>query len=138
MEQDKSFLGTGWTFPPRFTKGKGVDMISREEDIRQSLHILLSTTPGERIFRFDYGCNIRRWVFEEMTLSNETLIIDCIEEAILYYEPRIDVEHISLDTSEIQEGLLRINIDYRVRETNSRSNIVYPYYFIEGTNVVRN
>lgn len=135
MEQDKSFLGTGWTFPPCFTKEKGVEMVSQEEDIRQSLHILLSTTPGERMFRFDYGCNIRRWVFEEMTLSNETLIIDCISEAILYYEPRIEVEHISLDTADMTEGILRINIDYRVRETNSRSNIVYPYYFMEGTNI---
>lgn len=135
MKQDQSFLGTGWTFPPRFTKGKGVEMVSGEDDIRQSLHILLSTTPGERMFRFDYGCNIRQWVFEEMSLSNETLIIECIRDAILYYEPRIDVEYISLDTSEIQEGLLRINIDYRVRETNSRSNIVYPYYFMEGTNI---
>ena len=97
--------------------------------------MFLSKTPGVRMFRFDYGCNIRRWVFREMTLSNETLIIDCISEAILYYEPRIEVEHISLDTADMTEGILRINIDYRVRETNSRSNIVYPYYFMEGTNI---
>lgn len=135
MEQDKSFLGTGWAFPPRFTKEQGVEMVSREEDIRQSLFILLSTNPGERIFRFDYGCNIRRWVFEEMTLSNETLIIDCISDAILYYEPRIDIERILLDAGNMQEGILRISIDYRIRETNSRSNMVYPYYFMEGTNL---
>lgn len=135
MEHDKSFLGTGWAFPPYFTKENGVEMVSREEDIRQSLFILLSTTPGERIFRFDYGCNIRRWVFEDMTLSNETLIIDCISDAVLYYEPRIDVERIWLDTGDMQEGILRISIDYRIRETNSRSNMVYPYYFMEGTNL---
>ncbi len=135
MEHDKSFLGTGWAFPPHFTKENGVEMVSREEDIRQSLFILLSTTPGERIFRFDYGCNIRRWVFEDMTLSNETLIIDCISDAVLYYEPRIDVERIWLDTGDMQEGILRISIDYRIRETNSRSNMVYPYYFMEGTNL---
>lgn len=125
----------GWAFPPHFTKENGVEMVSREEDIRQSLFILLSTTPGERIFRFDYGCNIRRWVFEDMTLSNETLIIDCISDAVLYYEPRIDVERIWLDTGDMQEGILRISIDYRIRETNSRSNMVYPYYFMEGTNL---
>ena len=135
MRSEKSFLGTGWAFPPRFVKDKGVEMISFEEDIRQSLIILLSTTPGERMFRFDYGCNIRRWVFEEMTLSNETLIIDCISDAILYYEPRIDVERISLDTRDVLDGTLLINIDYRIRQTNSRSNIVYPYYIKEGTNL---
>jgi len=135
MEKDKSFLGTGWAFPPRFIQGKGANMVSMEEDIEQSLHILLSTTPGERVFRFDYGCNIRQWVFEEMSLSNETLIIECITQAILFYEPRIEVEKITLDTQEELEGILVINIDYRIRETNSRSNMVYPYYFKEGTNI---
>lgn len=135
METDKSFLGTGWAFPPRFTKEYGVEMVSQEEDIAQSLIILLSTTPGERLFRFDYGCNIRQWVFEEMNLSNETLIIESIEQAILFFEPRIDVEHIALDTKDELEGILWIMIDYRIRETNSRSNMVYPYYFKEGTNI---
>lgn len=135
MQTDKSFIGTGWGFPPRFTKGLGVEMVSLEEDIIQSLTILLSTTPGERIFRYDYGCNIRQWVFEEMNLSNETLIIENIEQAILFFEPRIEVEQISLDTKDELEGILWITIDYRIRETNSRSNMVYPYYFKEGTNL---
>lgn len=135
MQTDKSFIGIGWAFPPRFTKGYGVEMVSQEEDIAQSLAILLSTTPGERLFRFNYGCNIRQWVFEEMNLSNETLIIECIEQAILFFEPRIEVEHIALDTKDELEGILWITIDYRIRETNSRSNMVYPYYFKEGTNI---
>lgn len=135
METDQSFIGTGWAFPPRFIKEIGTEMVSGEEDVRQSLTILLSTTPGERLFRFDYGCNIRQWVFEEMNLSNETLLVECIEEAILFYEPRIEVEHIAIDTKDEREGILWIRIDYRIRETNTRSNMVYPYYFKEGTNL---
>ncbi|MDR3061992.1 MAG: GPW/gp25 family protein [Dysgonamonadaceae bacterium] len=133
--EKQSYLGTGWAFPPRFIKGKGVEMVDSEEDIRQSLQILLSTVPGERMFRFDYGCNIRQWVFEELNLSTETLIIDCIEQAILHFEPRIEVEKVLLETKDKQEGILWINIDYRIRRTNNRSNMVYPFYFKEGTNL---
>ncbi len=132
---NKSYLGTGWAFPPRFVKGSGVIMVSDEEDIRESLQILFSTSPGERIFRFNYGCNIRQWVFEEMSLSTKTLIIECIKEAILYFEPRVEVEKIVLEIKDVLNGILWINLDYKIRQTNSRSNMVYPFYFKEGTNL---
>ncbi|MCD7937367.1 MAG: GPW/gp25 family protein [Tannerellaceae bacterium] len=135
METEKSFIGTGWRFPPRFVKNTGADMVSGEEDIRQSLAILLSTTPGERIYRFEYGCNIRKWVFEKMTLANETLLTESIERAILFHEPRIKVESVKVQIHDETEGILWITINYRVRETNTRSNMVYPYYFKEGTNL---
>lgn len=131
----KSYLGTGWNFPPSFIKEYGVEMVSDEEDIRQSLKILFSTTPGERIFRFDYGCNLKQWTFEKMNLSIETLIIDTIRQAILYYEPRIDVEKIGVEIKNPAEGILWINLGYTVRQTNTRSNMVYPFYFKEGTNL---
>lgn len=130
-----NYLGKGWSFPPAFMKGQGVEMAESEEDIQQSLRILFSTTPGERIFRFDYGCNIRQWVFDEMNLSTKTLIIDAIKQAILYYEPRIEVEKINVEIKDAFEGILWINLDYTVRQTNSRSNIVFPFYFKEGTNL---
>ncbi|MDR1370036.1 MAG: GPW/gp25 family protein [Dysgonamonadaceae bacterium] len=129
------YLGTGWGFPPTFVKGYGVEMVSEEEDIRQSLIILFSTTPGERIFRFKYGCNIRQWVFEKMNLSVKTLIIDTIRQAILYFEPRIDIEKLDVEIKDPLEGILWINLEYIVRQTNSRSNMVYPFYFKEGTNL---
>ncbi len=130
-----NYLGKGWAFPPAFIKNIGVEMAEAEEDIRQSLQILFSTTPGERIFRFDYGCNIRQWVFEEMKLSIKTLITDEIKRAILYYEPRIDVEKINVEIKDPSEGILWIDLDYRIRQTNNRSNMVYPFYFKEGTNL---
>jgi phage baseplate assembly protein W len=129
------FLGTGWAFPPAFVKGHAVQMVSGEEDIEQSLEILLSTTPGERIFNFEYGCNIRQWMFEDMDLSVKTLIADEIRHAILYFEPRIDVEKIAVEVKDAQEGILWINLEYRVRQTNSRSNKTYPFYFKEGTHI---
>jgi phage baseplate assembly protein W len=130
-----NFLGTGWAFPPAFIKGHAAQMISGDEDIEQSLEILFSTAPGERIFNFDYGCNIRQWVFEDMDLSIKTLIADEIRRAILYFEPRIDVEKVEVETKNPLEGILWINLEYRVRQTNSRSNKVFPFYFKEGTNI---
>lgn len=130
-----SFLGTGWAFPPSFIKGHGAQMASGEEDIRQSIEILLSTSPGERIFNFEYGANIRQWVFEQMDLSVKTLIIEEIKHAVLYFEPRVDLEKVDVEIKDPQEGILWISLEYRVRQTNSRSNMVYPFYFNEGTNI---
>ena len=130
-----SYLGNGWSFPPAFIKNQGIVISDEDEDIKQSLQILFSTTPGERIFRFNYGCNIKQWVFDEINLSTKTLIIDTIKQAILYYEPRIDIEKIDVEIKNPLEEILWIHVDYIIRQTNSRSNIVYPFYFKEGSNL---
>jgi len=132
---DKSYLGNGWAFPPAFIKDKGVDMVSEEEDISQSLSILFSTTPGERVFNYDFGCHIRKWVFDEVNLSTQTLICDAIRQAVRLFEPRIGIENIEIETKDAAEGLLWISIDYQIPQVNSRRNMVYPFYFKEGTNL---
>lgn len=132
MREDKSFLGKGWSFPPSFIKGIGVGMSADDEDIRQSLSILFSTTPGERIFNFEYGCNIRQWVFEKIDLSVKTLIIENIKKAVLFFEPRINVVKIDIEIKNATEGIMWINIDYEIKQTNSRSNMVYPFYLKEA------
>lgn len=133
MTEDRLYLGTGWAFPPAFTKNQGVATASGEEDIHQSLGILLTTTPGERIFRPDYGCNIRRWVFAKMNLSEKTLIIDAIKQAIMKGEPRITLLTVEVSIKNGYEGILWIHIEYIINSTNSPSNIVFPFYFGEGT-----
>jgi uncharacterized protein len=135
--KDKSYLGTGWAFPPHFIKGdtKGAVLVSGEEDIQQSLRILLSTIPGERIFRFDYGCAIHKWVFSKMNLSEKTLIADIIEKAIVAGEPRITLETVDINIKDAVNGRLEIQLYYLVKATNSRSNMVYPFYFREGTDL---
>lgn len=135
MNEEKSYLGTGWSFPVSFSKGKGVAMVSADEDIRQSLRILLSTIPGERIFRNDYGCSICEWVFSKMNLSEKTRIVNIIEMAILEGEPRVKAESVDIEIKDEREGILWINIEYTVGQTNSRGNMVYPFYIREGTNL---
>src|SRR5205809_2613348 len=132
----KSFLGTGWGFPPQFNKESlSVGMLSDAEDIESSLQILLSTRQGERVMRPDYGCNLDEMVFEPLTTTFKTYIKDLIATAILYYEARIDVNKIDLDDTGVFEGRIIISIDYTVRSTNSRFNFVYPFYKTEGTEI---
>jgi phage baseplate assembly protein W len=130
----KSFLGTGWDFPPSFSKTSGqVELISDEVDIQSSLEILLSTRQGERVMRQDYGCNLDELVFEPLTTTFKTYIKDLIATAILYYEPRIDVNKIDLDSTGELDGRILITVDYTVRATNSRFNFVFPFYKTEQT-----
>lgn len=132
----QSFLGIGWAFPPQFDKSNGkTRMLKDEEDIQSSLEILLSTRQGERVMLQDYGCDLHELVFEPLTTTFKTYITDLIRTAILYYEPRIEVEKIDLnDTGEL-EGRILITITYKVRATNSRFNFVYPFYKNEGTDL---
>lgn len=132
----KSFLGTGWSFPPAFDSvSKSVRVVSDEEDIQQSLEILLSTRLGERVMLPRYGCDLNEFMFESITTSFKTFITDLVRTAIIYYEPRIKLEKIDLNGSNDLDGLILINVQYVVKSTNSRLNYVYPYYRNEGTEV---
>ncbi|PKV49117.1 hypothetical protein ATE84_1134 [Aquimarina sp. MAR_2010_214] len=139
MDTNASFLGTGWGFPPEFnkkTEGKGeVVMLSDEIDIKSSLEILLSTRLGERIMVPNYGCNLDELLFKPLNLTLKTFVKELIKNAILYYEPRIDAEKIQIDQTNELDGELLIIIDYRVRVTNARNNLVFPFYKQEGTNI---
>ncbi len=134
METSNSFLGRGWSFPPEFNRGiKTVKMLEGEADIKSSLEILLSTRLGERIMVPDYGCNLDELLFKPLNLTLKTYVIDLIRTAILYHEPRIDVNKITIDPTDELNGILLINIDCTVRATNSRKNMVFPFYKEEGT-----
>ena len=134
--QDQMFLGRGWSFPPTFeSAGRNVSLVSDTEDIRQSLAILLSTVPGERVMQPTFGCGLKKLVFESFNESTVTEIIDVVKRAILFFETRIKVENIEVEAEDYYEGLLKINIEYFIRRTNTRSNMVFPFYFKEGTNL---
>ena len=131
--EEQSYYGKGWQFPPVFNKlEKGVVMVSDEEDIKQSLEILLSTKPGERVMQPNFGCNLELMLFEPITASLITYMKDLIRKAILFYEARIDVNTIDLNVENIEAGLILIEVDYTIRSTNSRFNFVYPFYLEEG------
>ncbi len=134
MKQNMSFLGKGWSFPPEFDRGtKNVKMLEEEADIISSLEILLSTRLGERIMVPDYGCNLDELLFKPLNLTLKTYVTDLIKRAILYHEPRIDVHKIRIDPMNEMEGELLIRLDFTIRSTNSRKNMVFPFYKTEGS-----
>ena len=131
-----SFLGTGWSFPPRFSAhDRQVIMESGEEDIRQSILILLSTTPGERLMNPAYGCGLQGMIFERFTHAVKNKIADMVSRAILLFEPRVILEKVDVVLVSLLDGKVNIIIDFTVISTNTRHNIVYPFYIGGGTNL---
>jgi phage baseplate assembly protein W len=128
------FLGTGWSFPPTFDRpDAAVQMVSGETDIRESLWILLSTVKGERVMVPDYGCDIWRFVFRSIDSSLIGQVQYAVSQAILDWEPRISVERVEVTAKPDSVGVLLIELDYLIRRTNTRSNLVYPFYLQEGS-----
>jgi phage baseplate assembly protein W len=137
-EKYDGFLGKGWAFPPEFDRDEQtVSMVTAEDDIRQSLHILLSTIPGERVMLPEYGCLLHQHVFDLIGETLFTHIKGLIEHAILYFEPRINVLKIEITRQDEREGMLEILLEYDIIQTNTRSNLVIPFYLTEGTLVAR-
>ncbi|MGX5820943.1 GPW/gp25 family protein [Chitinophaga lutea] len=133
--EQKAFLGKGWAFPPDFDRTNGkVAMAQYEEDIRQSLHILFSTSIRERVLQPAYGCNPEDYVFTPLTVTFLSTLEDLLRKNVARHEPRIKLLSLVVEASQT-EGQLEIKLDYIVRKTNTRFNMVYPFYKQEGTNV---
>lgn len=129
------FLGQGWSFPPTFVRGSNsLELAKAEEDIKQSLHILLSTTIGERVMHSDFGANLHQQVFEPMDAAFQAYVQSIISDAITNFEPRINLDSVDVFV-ENEEGRIELTVNFTIISTNSRANIVYPYYLNEGTNV---
>ena len=125
------FLGTGWNFPVTLNQERRIKAAAGAESIQQSIWIILATAPGERVMRPDFGCGLHELVFainDAMTLGR---VIREVREALIRWEPRIDVLDIGVETKDDGEVLL-INISYRVRSTNNLFNLVYPFYLVAG------
>lgn len=135
MDKDTSFLGTGWSFPPEFSRRGSVRMVSADEDIHQSLLILLGTSLGERVMQPSFGCGLRSHVYDNINASTVTVLKDLIARAILFYEPRVVLDSIDTDMAGAYDGRLDFRLVYHVISTNARHNMVYPYYLREGTDV---
>lgn len=135
-ERIKSFLGTGWSFPPAFDRiSNGVRLSSDIADVEESIRIILGTTPGERIMQPAFGCNINRLVFEEIRTDFISKLTHEVSIALLNYEPRVKFGGLEIIGRDEQHGLIYIRITYTLIITNTRHNLVYPFYIVEGTNV---
>jgi phage baseplate assembly protein W len=129
-----SFLGTGWSFPPEFGSGGAeLAVVSDVDDIHQALSILFATRQGERPMQESFGCNLDEHLFEEIDHALVNKINSMITDAILQHETRIKLLDLDVSPDPNQAGLLRVSLDYTVLETNSRYNMVFPFYLNEAT-----
>ncbi len=129
------FLGTGWSFPPTFRPSAGlggVAMTAGEDDIRASLAILFGTALGERFLQPTYGLDMHELMFEAISTTMKTYLEDRIRTCILIYEPRINLLRLEVNTARDTEGRLEILVEYAVRTTNSRYNLVFPFAVSDG------
>ena len=127
----KEFLGRGWAFPVSLDENGQIALAIHEIDVRQSIHIILGTALGERVMRADFGVGLPDIVFETLSTATITQVRKLVEDALVNWEPRIDNVAVQV-TAEPNRGVLNIGVDYRVRETNTFYNLVYPFYLLEG------
>lgn len=107
-------------------------MTPDEEDIARSLKILLGTSRGERFFHPKYGLGLHEMLFEPMGTTVQSELKERMKMAILIYEPRINLLSLEIDPAVQLQGELRVLLEYEIRATNSRYNLVYPFYATEG------
>ncbi len=132
-ELNREILGTGWAFPTSLTSGEGqIASVSYEEDIKQSIRIILLTAKGERVMRPEFGCGIHDLVFGAVSTQFITRVKREVTEALRRYEARIDVRRVDIETGRLDEGRMDIVIDYLVRATNQPGNFVFPFYIKEA------
>lgn len=131
----QGFLGTGWRYRLGPDTGLGVGLegervaeVSEEAAVRQSIWLILSTAPGERVARPDFGCSIHDLVFGLGGAKLTGDVVNAVESALSRWEPRIDVLHVEARPAPGEETVLLVDVHYAIRATNSRFNLVYPFY----------
>jgi len=123
----QEFLGIGWNFPVKIDDHR-VKLAKYEESIQQSIRIILETARGERVMRPDFGCGLHEMIFAVNNASTRGIVASEVREGLLKWEPRIEVLDVEVQATGSQDEVLLINIEYKVRSTDDRFNMVYPFY----------
>jgi len=134
--KENSFLGSGWSFPVTFSVGNyQLNQSSYEDNINESINIILKTKNGERCFEPQFGSGIQQFFFKPMDETLKGEISDAVASSLLLNEPRITVIAVSVDFLDLQSGLTEVTITYVYNQTNTRHNHVFPFHLKEGTNL---
>jgi uncharacterized protein len=135
IDPQKAFLGVGWNFPPEVNTDGSIDLTEYEADVQQAILIILGTNPGERVMRPDFGAGLNAFVFEPVNTATMNAIATQVQESLIDWEPRITVLQVNVTADPTQLNLLNIGINYQIRASNTASNLVYPFYLMEGGTV---
>jgi phage baseplate assembly protein W len=125
------FLGRGWSFPPRADDHGEVELVVGADDVREAIRLILATEPGERVMRPDFGCGLRHMLFEPISTTTLALVRHRVEQALIAWEPRIDVQSVDVTAADAVAGRVDVAIAYRIRATNTFYNLVFPFYLLE-------
>ncbi len=124
------FLGNGWAFPMRISPSGGIALSRQVFDIEEAIRIILNTAKGERHMRPEFGCGIHELVFAPNNATTHGLVETYVTDAIRFWEPRVELMNVLVETDEEDHNTLMINITYKIRTTNDLRNLVYPFYLI--------
>jgi uncharacterized protein len=133
--KSKEYLGRGLAFPVQLTPKGEIALVSAEQDIEQSIRIILSTMPGERLMRPEFGCRVHELLFEPQDATTEGLISYYVEQALGRWEPRIEVQEVQVSPNADYSGVLLVEIDYQIKATHDERSIVYPFYIMDEAEV---
>ena len=128
----EEFIGRGWAFPLRTDATGGIALVTREREIEEAIRLVLGTSPGERPMRPEFGCRIHDYVFAPADGATASAIAAEVREALLLWEPRVEVEDVVVTFDARDAGVMYIDIRYEIRRTNDRRNLVFPFYVIPG------
>ncbi|HEY2811890.1 MAG TPA: GPW/gp25 family protein [Acidimicrobiales bacterium] len=127
---DPAFIGRGLTFPMGVDHTGSIALTSGPEDLDRSIRVVLATAPGERVMRPQFGCRIWELLFEPVNANTLGLMAQAVREAVAQWEPRVELEDVRVRPDDREHALVRIEVSYRVRTTNDRRNLVFPFYVI--------
>lgn len=128
----KAFLGRGWKFPVSLSATGKLFTSEHEQDVREAIWIIISTSKGERAMQPTFGCGIHDFVFATLSVATLGLIESSVQEALIEWEPRIEINEIRVEPDPKEPSKLYVDIHYRVRTTNNEFNLVYPFYLRGG------
>lgn len=126
----QQFIGAGWAFPPRTDQTGGIALVTRDTEIDEAIRLILGTAVGERPMRPEFGSRLHEFMFAAADATTAGLIAHDVRRSLERWEPRIDVREVDVSIDQNEPSLLYIDIDYSVRSSNDRRNLVFPFYVI--------
>lgn len=130
MTDAPDFVGRGWTFPPSVDSRGRIALTGGIEEIEGAMRMILLTAPGERVMRPEFGCRAWDYVFQPMNPNTMGMIETAVEEALNRWEPRVNIEAVRAVEDSTRTGTVAVQVEYSVKETNDRRNLVVPFYEI--------
>lgn len=128
VNENSKYIGQGWSFPLRTDGGGRMKLVTGSEDIEQAIHIILETSPGERVMRPEFGCEAKNMVFSAMNNETFAFVQNAVKEALTMWEPRIYVRDVFVNRDPQNDSALLISIEYEINATHDTRNIVHPFY----------